>query len=147
MLQTSSSKACSLLFICNVITFLKTFQSVRKAIREYHLINNSNSTQSASVKLVTQGHKFRNVGSAPCTEFTDVITTSPRTKLRFPIQADKCIYTSTPQHVFMAWCLAKHRDNFTFTYQPQKFARPSCSWYRRSAEVKWPLVVFLRKVK
>jgi hypothetical protein len=23
-------------------------------------------------------------------------------------------YTSTPQHVFMAWCLVKHRDNFTF---------------------------------
>jgi hypothetical protein len=24
-------------------------------------------------------------------------------------------YTSTPQYVFMAWCLLKHRDNFTFT--------------------------------
>jgi len=23
-------------------------------------------------------------------------------------------YTSTPQCVFMAWCLVKHRDNFTF---------------------------------
>jgi hypothetical protein len=23
-------------------------------------------------------------------------------------------YTSTSQHVFMAWCLVKHRDNFTF---------------------------------
>jgi hypothetical protein len=22
-------------------------------------------------------------------------------------------YTSTPQDVFMAWCLVKHRDNFT----------------------------------
>jgi hypothetical protein len=22
-------------------------------------------------------------------------------------------YTSTPQHVFMAWCLVKHRDDFT----------------------------------
>jgi hypothetical protein len=21
-----------------------------------------------------------------------------------------------PQHVFMAWCLAKHRDNFSFTF-------------------------------
>jgi hypothetical protein len=27
------------------------------------------------------------------------------------------IYTSTPQYVFMAWCLVKHRDNFTFTIQ------------------------------
>jgi hypothetical protein len=24
-------------------------------------------------------------------------------------------YTSTPQYVFIAWCLVKHRDNFTFT--------------------------------
>jgi len=24
-------------------------------------------------------------------------------------------YTSTPQYAFVAWCLAKHRDNFTFT--------------------------------
>jgi len=23
-------------------------------------------------------------------------------------------YTSTPQYVFMAWCLVKHRDNLTF---------------------------------
>jgi hypothetical protein len=23
-------------------------------------------------------------------------------------------YTSTPQYIFMAWCLAKQRDNFTF---------------------------------
>jgi hypothetical protein len=25
-------------------------------------------------------------------------------------------YTSTPQYFFMAWCLVKHRDNFTFTF-------------------------------
>jgi hypothetical protein len=24
-------------------------------------------------------------------------------------------YTSIPQYIFMAWCLVKHRDNFTFT--------------------------------
>jgi hypothetical protein len=24
-------------------------------------------------------------------------------------------YTSTPQYVFKAWCLVKHRDNFTFS--------------------------------
>jgi hypothetical protein len=24
-------------------------------------------------------------------------------------------YTSTPQYVFMTWCLVKHRDSFTFT--------------------------------
>jgi hypothetical protein len=27
-------------------------------------------------------------------------------------------YTSTPQNVFMAWCLVKHRDNFTFLPLP-----------------------------
>jgi len=26
------------------------------------------------------------------------------------------IYTSTPQYVCMVWCLAKPRDNFTFTF-------------------------------
>jgi hypothetical protein len=25
-------------------------------------------------------------------------------------------YTSNPQYVFNAWCLVKHRDNFTFTF-------------------------------
>jgi hypothetical protein len=27
-------------------------------------------------------------------------------------------YTSTPQYVFMAWCLVKHRDNFNFYLYP-----------------------------
>jgi hypothetical protein len=27
-------------------------------------------------------------------------------------------YASTPQYVFMAWCLVKHRDNFTFLTLP-----------------------------
>jgi hypothetical protein len=25
-----------------------------------------------------------------------------------------------PQHVFMVWCLVKHRDNFTFTLRGQE---------------------------
>jgi len=25
-------------------------------------------------------------------------------------------YTTTPQYVFMAWCLVKHRDKFTFIF-------------------------------
>jgi len=25
-------------------------------------------------------------------------------------------YTSTPYYVFTAWCLVKHRDNFTFSF-------------------------------
>jgi hypothetical protein len=28
-------------------------------------------------------------------------------------------YNSTPQYVFIAWCLVKHRDNFTFTSVPR----------------------------
>jgi hypothetical protein len=28
--------------------------------------------------------------------------------------------TSTPQYVFMAWCLVKHRENFTFITKNQK---------------------------
>jgi len=28
-------------------------------------------------------------------------------------------YASLPQYVFMAWCLIKHRDNFTFTTKVQ----------------------------
>jgi hypothetical protein len=33
------------------------------------------------------------------------------------------VFTKThhrlPQYVFMAWCLVKHRDNFTFTFTGQ----------------------------
>jgi hypothetical protein len=32
-------------------------------------------------------------------------------------------YTSTSQYVFMAWCLVKHRDNFTFTFTDTKIFR------------------------
>jgi hypothetical protein len=27
-------------------------------------------------------------------------------------------YTSTPQYIFMSWCLVKHVDKFTFTFTP-----------------------------
>jgi hypothetical protein len=30
-------------------------------------------------------------------------------------------YTSTPLYVFMAWCLVKHKDNFTFTFELFRF--------------------------
>jgi hypothetical protein len=29
-------------------------------------------------------------------------------------------YTSISQYVFMAWCLVKHRNNFTFTFTDRK---------------------------
>jgi hypothetical protein len=31
-----------------------------------------------------------------------------------PRSKDERNYTSIPQYVFMAWCLVKHRDKFTF---------------------------------
>jgi hypothetical protein len=34
-------------------------------------------------------------------------------------------YTSTPQYAFMAWCLVKHRDNFTLIFL--KFKQPQLS--------------------
>jgi hypothetical protein len=34
----------------------------------------------------------------------------PRSRMRGAIP-------SLPQYVFMTWCLAKHRDNFTFTFK------------------------------
>jgi hypothetical protein len=30
-------------------------------------------------------------------------------------------YTSTPQYVFMAWCLVKHKDNFTLYLDSHSF--------------------------
>jgi hypothetical protein len=33
-----------------------------------------------------------------------------------PRSKNEWSYTSTPQYVFMEWCLVKHRDNFTFTF-------------------------------
>jgi hypothetical protein len=32
-------------------------------------------------------------------------------------------YTSTPQYVFMAWCLVKHRDKFTFTFNSSQYLK------------------------
>jgi hypothetical protein len=33
-------------------------------------------------------------------------------------------YTSIPPYVFMAWCLVKHRNNFTFTFYLSQIALP-----------------------
>jgi hypothetical protein len=37
------------------------------------------------------------------------------THLRLMPSENAWRYTSTPQYVFMAWCLVKHRNTFTFT--------------------------------
>jgi hypothetical protein len=41
-------------------------------------------------------------------------------------------YTSAPQYVFMAWCLVKHRDNFTFTFTLPHYMFLYGSWIRPS---------------
>jgi hypothetical protein len=40
-----------------------------------------------------------------------------------------------PQYVFMAWCLVKHRDNFTFTYT---LMVPTCTLIRSFRNIKKP---------
>jgi hypothetical protein len=39
-------------------------------------------------------------------------------------------YTSTPQYVFMAWCLVKHKDNFTFLIA-------SCTEHAQEMLLEW----------
>jgi hypothetical protein len=56
-------------------------------------------------------------------------------------------YTSTPRYVFMAWCLAKHRDNFTRTFIYYPMDRRLGGPQRRSGsggqEKKIPSSLFL----
>jgi hypothetical protein len=42
-------------------------------------------------------------------------------------------YTSTPPNVFMAWCLSKHRDNFTFYIFVTRTIIPSATLILRTA--------------
>jgi hypothetical protein len=51
-------------------------------------------------------------------------------------------YTSTPQYVFMAWCLVKHRDNFTFypCLRPGQYGLRVASNAERLHKVQWQSV-------
>jgi hypothetical protein len=54
-------------------------------------------------------------GSFPGNEAEHSLHLVPRSRMRGAIPP-------LPQYVFMAWCLVKHRDNFTFyLYIKQKF--------------------------
>jgi hypothetical protein len=53
-------------------------------------------------------------------------------------EVKECVkYTSTPQYVFMAWCLVKHKENFTFIFTMRLYPKISglaswsenCKWY------------------
>jgi hypothetical protein len=50
-------------------------------------------------------------------------STSPSVKVK-----NAWHYTSTPLYIFVAWCLVKHRDTFTFTF----------------TFIQFPLLTFLR---
>jgi hypothetical protein len=39
-----------------------------------------------------------------------------------------------PQYVFMAWCLVKHRDNFTFTHRSARRKGKDGSTMKRGGE-------------
>jgi hypothetical protein len=41
-----------------------------------------------------------------------------------PRSKNEWSYTSTPQYAFMAWCLVKHTDNFTFIEQLLSLSSP-----------------------
>jgi hypothetical protein len=45
-------------------------------------------------------------------------------------------YTSTPQYVFMAWCLVKHRGNFTLPERPA-YSRYTLQRYSLSFSERW----------
>jgi hypothetical protein len=45
-------------------------------------------------------------------------------------------YTSAPSYVFMAWCLVKYMDNFTFTYR-KSVGTGMVQWYRPGLRVGW----------
>jgi hypothetical protein len=71
---------------------------------------------SISSKLAL-GHIQPPIQLVPGTLFPDVKSQgreadhSPRTNAKVK---KTWIYTSTPPHIFMAYCLIKHKDNFTF---------------------------------
>jgi hypothetical protein len=46
-------------------------------------------------------------------------------------------YTSTPHYVFMAWCLLKHRDNFTFAFTYTTQPNTTCAVGRAFLNREW----------
>jgi hypothetical protein len=72
----------------------------------HHRVQNSSGDHSASCPMGTRGSFPR--GKRPGREAEHSPPSSAEVKNAWS-------YTSTPQYVFMAWCLLKHRDNFTFT--------------------------------
>jgi hypothetical protein len=71
----------------------------------HHRIQNGSRSHPASSRMGSRG-SFR--GGKAAGEWSWPLTS-------IYCQGQECVELySTPQYVFMAWCLVKHRDNFTF---------------------------------
>jgi hypothetical protein len=71
----------------------------------HHRVQNGSGAHPASYSVPTGG--FSLVIKGPGREADHSPPSSAEVKNAWS-------YTSTPQYVFVAWCLVKHRDNFTF---------------------------------
>jgi hypothetical protein len=69
----------------------------------HHRIKNGSVTHQASYRMGTRGGAGRGV------KLTTHLHVVPRSRMRGA-------RPPLPQYVFIAWCLVKHRDNFTFTF-------------------------------
>jgi hypothetical protein len=85
-----------------------------------HRVNKGSGVHKASYPMGTAGY-FPRV-KRPGREANHSPPSSAEVKSVWP-------YTSNPPFVFMAWCLVKHRDNFTFTL-------PSLNGFHNHMEVK-----------
>jgi hypothetical protein len=72
----------------------------------HHCDQNGSGAHPASYPMGTRG-SFPGI-KRPGREADHSPNLEPRSK-------NEWSYTSTPQYTLMAWCLVKHRDNFTFT--------------------------------
>jgi hypothetical protein len=72
----------------------------------HHRVQNGSGAHPASIQWVA-GVLAPGIKRPPV-KLTTYLHLVPRSK-------NEWSYTSTPQYPFMAWCLVKHRDNFTFT--------------------------------
>jgi hypothetical protein len=73
----------------------------------HHRVQNGSGTHPAFYPMRTRG-SFPGSKAARGVKLTTHLHLGPRSN-------NVWSYTSTPQHAFMAWCLVKHRANFTFT--------------------------------
>jgi hypothetical protein len=74
----------------------------------HHRVQNGTGTHPASYPMGTRG-SFPGGKAAGGVKLTTHLHIVSRSRLRGAIPP-------LPQYVFIAWCLVKHRDNFTFTY-------------------------------